>query len=279
MSKRDLKRDFGTMAGSTSSPFLPMFEQFRSELDEHYDRRERIIKASRDITAAAKKIIFTLQRVRDLQTPLPQHVLNGNKQYFDAISSQLASVSRDLQALNAYRYARQISGGCQEFVEAASFEQYLTSASLLSHDEAAALVKNLDTDGPGVDLSYDDYLLGIYDMTGELMKFAITAMATNGALPTIISSRVDATEESRTHSTQRDVLTDMRGLRSALESLDAGTGPFAREVEKKAEVMKTSVEKVEKALYGLTVRGAERPKGWMPDTSSSDTGRAVEVEG
>jgi len=41
---------------SSSSPFLPMFETFRAELDEHHDRRERIIKASRDITAASKKM-------------------------------------------------------------------------------------------------------------------------------------------------------------------------------------------------------------------------------
>lgn len=38
------------------SPFMPMFESFRAELDEHHDRRERIIKASRDITAASKKM-------------------------------------------------------------------------------------------------------------------------------------------------------------------------------------------------------------------------------
>lgn len=38
------------------SPFLPMFEGFRTELDEHHDRRERIIKASRDVTAASKKM-------------------------------------------------------------------------------------------------------------------------------------------------------------------------------------------------------------------------------
>ena len=38
------------------SPFLPMFEIFRAELDEHHDRRERIVKASRDITAASKKM-------------------------------------------------------------------------------------------------------------------------------------------------------------------------------------------------------------------------------
>jgi hypothetical protein len=39
-----------------SSLFMPMFEQFKAELDEHHDRRERTIKASRDITAASKKM-------------------------------------------------------------------------------------------------------------------------------------------------------------------------------------------------------------------------------
>ena len=40
----------------SQSPIMSMFEQFRAELDEHHDRRERIIKASRDITAASKKM-------------------------------------------------------------------------------------------------------------------------------------------------------------------------------------------------------------------------------
>jgi hypothetical protein len=43
-------------AEARTSPFMPMFEVFRNELDEHHDRRERIIKASRDITAASKKM-------------------------------------------------------------------------------------------------------------------------------------------------------------------------------------------------------------------------------
>ena len=41
---------------SIMSPYMPMFETFRNELDEHHDRRERIIKASRDITALSKKM-------------------------------------------------------------------------------------------------------------------------------------------------------------------------------------------------------------------------------
>ena len=58
-----IKRSHATMAEkgkgdneTSTSPYLPMFEHFRAELDEHHDRRERVIKASRDITAAAKKM-------------------------------------------------------------------------------------------------------------------------------------------------------------------------------------------------------------------------------
>ena len=38
------------------SPYIPVFEELRAELDEHHDRRERVIKASRDVTAQSKKM-------------------------------------------------------------------------------------------------------------------------------------------------------------------------------------------------------------------------------
>jgi hypothetical protein len=47
-----IKMDSTESASST----LSIFENFRDELDEHHDRRERIIKASRDITALSKKM-------------------------------------------------------------------------------------------------------------------------------------------------------------------------------------------------------------------------------
>lgn len=217
--------------------------------------------------------------LRTLAQPLPPHITKSNTQYYSTIRSAYASISRDVQSLNTHRYARQVSGGNQEYIEAASFEHYLTTAALLSYEEACAKVRALDADGPGVELSFEDYVLGIYDMTGELMRFAITTMATSGALPEPRGQQgegemeVDAAEGGQQ---KRNVLTDLRALRSALESLNTnGTGPFGKEADKKAEVMRQSVEKVERALYGLTVRGAERPKGWMPDLSE---GRAVEVE-
>lgn len=139
-------------------------------------------------------------------------------------------------------------------------------------------MRALDTTGPGVGLGYEDYVLGIYDMTGELMRFSITAMAMNGALPSPAPAGASGDDAMAIDSPpKRTILTDLRQLRSALESLNtSGTGPFGKEADKKADVMRQSVEKVERALYGLTVRGAERPKGWMPDLSE---GRAVEVEG
>jgi predicted translin family RNA/ssDNA-binding protein len=141
-----------------------------------------------------------------------------------------------------------------------------------------AKVRALDAEGPGVGLEFEDYVLGIYDMTGELMRFAITAMATSGELPKPDAPAGGEAMEVDSASSQRTILTDLRQLRSALESLNtSNTGPFGKEADKKADVMRQSVEKVERALYGLTVRGAERPKGWMPDLSEGS--RAVEVEG
>jgi predicted translin family RNA/ssDNA-binding protein len=222
--------------------------------------------------------------MRGLKQPIFAEAREANEPHHKIITERFSSVSRDLQGLNAYRYARQISGGNQEWMESASFQHYLETAELISYHDAAAKLKAISRpsrpkadsvamdveesiqgvdEGVGRCLTPEDYLLGIYDMTGELMRFAITTMATNGALPTI-------------PGTNRNVLTDMRELRSALESLDVGFGPFASDVDKKMGVMKASVEKVERALYDLKVRGAERPKGWVPDSDAAP--RPVEVE-
>lgn len=42
---------------------LSTFDAFRSELDDHNDRRERLVKISRDITIHSKRAIFLLHRL------------------------------------------------------------------------------------------------------------------------------------------------------------------------------------------------------------------------
>lgn len=167
-------------------------------------------------------------------------------------------------------------------MEAAIFQHYLVTGQLLTYEESQEQMRVLGGDGGPIQLSVEDYLLGVFDMTGELMRFSITTMATDGKLPSVQASEdtslVDKMDVDSQSAGHRDVLTDLRALRSELEGLNVGHGSsFSRDVEKKVDVMQTSVEKVEKALYGLVIRGRERPKGWMPDLDSGPR-RDVEVE-
>jgi len=201
--------------------------------------------------------------MRSLKTEIPPKIASETQGRYDFIQTQFASIIPDLAGINAWRYQHQISGGLQEYMEAISFEHYLRHQTLITIDEAA---KSLPE---GVQLTGDDYILGIFDLVGELMRFAITTMATTGTLP--------ASNEDDDEAGKRDILMDMRSLRTCFQALDTttcgGTG-LGKDVEKKMEVMKTCVEKVETAVYGMIIRGRERPKGWVPDLSADD--RAVE---
>lgn len=167
-------------------------------------------------------------------------------------------------------------------MESLLFEHYLATQTLLSYEEANTVMNELvakqeasepPQSKPRIDLTPEDYILGVYDMTGELMRFSITSMATTGSLPS--SSRGPDTDvqmgnsEAEPHAQEpplRTALSDIREINSRLQALDVEYGSrFHRDAEGKARVLQQSVEKVERALYGLVVRGSERPKGWVPD--------------
>lgn len=199
------------------------------------------------------RIHVNKSRVRALKKDIPPKIASESKEKYTAISTQFETIAPDLEGINAWRYQRQISGGIQEFMEAVSFEHYLKHQRLITLEEASKLLP------AGVTLTGDDYVLGIFDLVGELMRFAITTMATTGSLP---GTKDEGSEETR------DILMDLRVLRTSFESLDTtscGGSGLGKDVEKKMEVMKTCVEKVETAVYGMIIRGRERPKGWVPD--------------
>ncbi|KAJ5778746.1 hypothetical protein N7520_001992 [Penicillium odoratum] len=253
------------MTSETTSPIISVFEGFRNELDQHHDRRERIIKASRDITALSKKMIFALQRVRAINQPLPQKIAQENQTRLDQIKALFTSIIPDVTGINAWRYQRQIGGGIQEFIEAISFDHYLRTQTLITHAEVQAQLP------AELLVTEDDYLMGLFDLTGEMMRFAVTALSSgNVSKPDTETESADATPKlPNLSTTQAGIVVDLRAMRAAFEALSVPKrANMLRDLFKKVEVMQSSVEKVERAAYGILVRGSERPSGWTPDLSA-----------
>ncbi|TWW78648.1 X Translin-associated factor [Takifugu flavidus] len=152
--------------------------------------------------------------------------------------------------------------GIQEFVEAASFLHYIRHRSLVSLEEInARLVFVRPEEPPSMDsveagpagaltfqVTPSDYLLGVADLTGELMRLCISSVG-NGDIDTPFQ------------------------LSQFLRQIHDGffyignTGPY--EVSKKLHVLRQSLGKVEDACYTLRVRGSEIPKHMLADVFSS----------
>ncbi|KAI0861316.1 Translin [Xylaria cubensis] len=239
--------------------YTSMFESFRDELDEHHDRRQRIGKVSRDVTALSKKIIFSLQRVRKLSQPIPERIQTEIDGRIKEISELLETIQPDVQGMNRYRYPLIC---LEEFVEAVSFAHYLRHQTLMSAAEAqAALPANIQLTAP-------DYVFGIFDLTGEMMRFATAVTALSGSMPT--GEVKGETGEQENNKEKRTILTDMQDVSSMMQ-----IGPTLGRYNvyaKKLDIMIEQVRKVERLGYGVTVRGNERPKGWMPDLNEGYSG-------
>lgn len=181
-----------------------------------------------------------IYRVKQLNKDFPPHTQKDVDSRLEEISKLLSSVSPDLQSINRYRYQNSLR--ClEELVEALSFAHYLRHQTLITPEETQAAVP------ADVLLSPHDYLFGIFDLFGELMRFATVTTAQTGKLQGDYG---------------RNLLSDMQELGCSFELLREIP---TKDYRSKMEVMRQSVKKVEKLGYGLVVRGSERPKGWLPD--------------
>ncbi|KAK9777419.1 putative Translin-associated protein X [Seiridium cardinale] len=249
--------------------YTSMFEGFRNELDKHHDRREKIVKVSRDVTALSKKIIFSLQRVRKLNQPIPANITKENEERLVEIKSMLSSIVDDVSGIRRYRYNLIC---LEEFVEAVSFAHYLEHQRLISPQATQETLGDVN-----IPFTPVDYIYGIFDLTGEMMRFATTVTALTGAIPTgvaAVKSDSDAAndnEDTKMHDDHdatssndvapRNILGDLQDVSSMLQLIQLSDKNY----RKKKDVMIEQVRKVERVGYGVTVRGNERPKGWMPD--------------
>ncbi|KAG6866834.1 hypothetical protein C0991_008770 [Blastosporella zonata] len=210
------------------------FDDYRAHLDDYNDRRERLIKASRDVTNLSKRTIFLLHRIMieaDSDDAAASAAASGREKLRE-VQTIYASLKPELEGDRFWRYQRQVSPGLQEYIEALSFAHYLEHKSLITFEEVQQTL--CDSDGISYfPLSVSDYLLGLSDLTGELMRFAISAIGRRGG---------------RAQASQVCAF-----VRAYFERMT----PYIRDLSKKQAVTAQSLEKIEDAAYAIIVRGSE----------------------
>ncbi|KAA1468542.1 Translin [Dentipellis sp. KUC8613] len=216
-----------------------LFDAFRAELDDHNDRRERLIKASRDVTIASKRVIFLLHRIINENTAdyavLATRAAAEASKKLREIQGLFKAMAPELAGDRFWHYQPNVSPGLQEYIEALSFAHYLEHRSLITY---AAVQRSLSDDvgGPYFPLPVSDYLLGLSDLTGELMRFAISAIAKRGG-----------------RSKASEVCAFVRGCKADFEIFT----PHIRDLAKKQRVTSQSLQKIEEAAYAIAVRTSE----------------------
>ncbi|XP_054851504.1 translin-associated protein X isoform X3 [Eublepharis macularius] len=243
------------------------FKSFQLELDTRHDKYERLVKLSRDITIESKRTIFLLHRITS--APSGEEILIESEAKLDVVRQKIKQVAQELMGEDMNQFHRAISPGLQEYVEAVSFQYFIKTRTLISLEEinkqlifAAEDKEEEETKLPASDclskqsLTWSlkvtpvDYLLGVADLTGELMRMCINSVG-NGDIDTPF-----------------ELSQFLRQIYDGFSYI-GNTGPY--EVSKKLYTLKQSLAKVENACYTLKVRGSEIPKHMLADVFSTKT--------
>lgn len=213
-------------------------------------------------------MIFNLHQFSGTSEESKQKVLIESETKIQKdIVPKLKSIAMELRNRDPNEFIRSYTIGVQEFIEAFTFLHYLKSGRLISYDEVQKFLsfspkesiadepekQDVCKDPPKKDpviilpLSRADFLLGIADLTGELMRLCINAVGSgNTRLPF-------------------HVLSFMRTTWRGFLGVDTDSVKY---LGQKMSVMKTSLCKVENVCYSVKIRGSELPKDIGTDFSS-----------
>ncbi|XP_071545744.1 translin-associated protein X [Panulirus ornatus] len=236
---------------SQDTPLMTLFREYSKALDEKNDKYERIYKTSRDVTVRSKRVIFTLQRIPGLDEEEKGNLLcSAANELRDVQQTLLKHIAMELRDEDPHQFVNAYTGGIQEYIEALSFHYFLKTESIISHDEIQGRVTfggqgdQTDVVPISVLVQPKEYILGIADLTGELMRFCIKCVSTG---------------DFEMCYKICDVLKKMHG-----GFLSLGYIPV-KELYHKMVVFRSSLHKVEEACYSLQLRKSEVPTEMLGD--------------
>ncbi|TDH72145.1 uncharacterized protein CCR75_008368 [Bremia lactucae] len=200
---------------ATEGKMTPMIELLRHqdfvdmnrEMHEYDEMREKIIKRSREILKASKQAIFALHRSD--KTEASKLLATAEK-----VIPELVSLIETNPSLREGA----LSSSLEEYAEAKCFSYYLDNKCLPPRDEMPIVMKN-------------EYLGGVIDFTGELMRYAV-----------VKATAREVEEVQRC----KDMVEAISG---ELIQFDFRNGPLRR----KFDAVKYNLRKLENTLYELSL--------------------------
>jgi translin len=178
------------------------FDDMKKELELFDRKREDSIDTSRKVISISKLIIYAVQR--------------GS---LDEASKQIIKIKELIKKLPDKDYDTNMATVArQEYVEALCFYHYIKDNKLVTKDE--------------LKVSSYEYLLGLCDLTGELMRKAVNA---------VIKDKIEDAENIR-------ILVDKiyhQFLKLNLRN---------NELRKKSDQIKWNLEKLENMMYDLKIK-------------------------
>ncbi|KGB75778.1 hypothetical protein CNBG_1616 [Cryptococcus deuterogattii R265] len=228
------------------------FEAYRAELDDDNALREKLIILSRSITQLSKKLIFHLHRGANAQPDQRQKNLGEAEKKEREIAAVFKNIRQELSDARGgggggntwesgfWKWRKSITPGLEEYIEGLSFMWYLQHGGLVSLDDVQKALSD-ENGEPLIFVTPEDYILGMSDLTGELMRYATNALGTGD------------------HETPLSICDFVRTVKT---HFDAVNPEAIRQLSKKQEETQRSLEKIEKVCYALRLRlieFADRP--------------------
>ncbi|KAF3341416.1 translin-associated protein X isoform X1 [Carex littledalei] len=222
---------------TTNSTMRDEFAKHADYLNSLNEKREKVVKASRDVTMNSKKVIFQVHRISKYNK---DEVLLKAENDLVAVTNQFMSkLVKELQGTDFWKLRRAYTPGVQEYIEAATFCRFCKTGTLLNLSEInSSLLALSDKSIEPLQINVLDYLLGVADVTGELMRLAI--------------GRISDGEIEYAQKICQFVRDLYRELIVIVPLMDDNA-----EMKKKMEVMLQSAIKIENACFSVHVRGSE----------------------
>jgi translin len=187
------------------------FASLKKQMEDYDARRDTIIKEARDITKLSKQAIYSLHREEPRVA----------KQQLAEAEKVIAKLLKEIKSDPTLRTGS-FSASLEEYTEGKAFLHFLETGRLITAKE----LKVVDA---------EEYLLGLCDFTGELMRYAVL------------------------RATKRD----KKAVEAARTMVDAIYGQFVQfdfrnsELRKKYDSIKYNLQKVENVLYDMALNPRE----------------------